>query len=334
MTVTDEPHPGAGLPSRFEVTTTRPEVADEWLGEAYVGYRRTHLRSDPDRFSFRAVGAEVPGLSIAGLRHLAEFACETEPLDDAVIVSAHLGGRIRVSAPHSSVEPDVGQVYLMPVGGPWRARWEDLDDEAVRLDRSVLERAAAGLGWEGGSVRFTAWRPISQAAADYVRAVTTHVRDDVLAHDEVARSPLAAAQAARSLAVATLLAFPSDALEALRDDGGHRQGAGEPAVVRRAAGFIDAHAHEDIDLATIARAAGIGPRGLQDAFRRHRDQSPTEYLARVRLEGAHRDLREADPTRGDTVHGIASRWGFTHPGRFSVTYREVYGCSPRETLAR
>ena len=36
-----------------------------------------------------------------------------------------------------------------------------------------------------------------------------------------------------------------------------------------------------------------------------------------------------DPT---TVADIASRWRFTHPGRFSVAYRRRYGCSPSETL--
>ncbi|WP_018333374.1 helix-turn-helix domain-containing protein [Actinomycetospora chiangmaiensis] len=31
---------------------------------------------------------------------------------------------------------------------------------------------------------------------------------------------------------------------------------------------------------------------------------------------------------------IASRWGFTHPGRFSIEYRQVFGRPPGETLRR
>ena len=55
-------------------------------------------------------------------------------------------------------------------------------------------------------------------------------------------------------------------------------------------------------------------------------------LRDVRLAGAHEELRAADPRDGRTVADIASRWRFTHPGRFSVAYRRRYGCSPSATL--
>ena len=47
---------------------------------------------------------------------------------------------------------------------------------------------------------------------------------------------------------------------------------------------------------------------------------------------AHRALQEADPSQGATVAEIAARWGFSHPGRFAVDYRHVYGRHPSETL--
>ncbi|NMO90950.1 helix-turn-helix domain-containing protein [Actinomycetospora sp. TBRC 11914] len=332
MTTTDERPGHARPPQRFALATTRPDVAESWLQDAYVGYRRARLRSDPEHFSFTTTGCEVPGLSIAAIRHRAAFECETEPLDGMLIVNIHRGGRMRVASPGSTVEPDLDEPYLMPVGGPWRVSWDDLDDEAVRLDRAVVERAAAGLGWESGPVDFSDWTPVSAAAAARMRAVTAHVRDHVLADDEVASSPLVAGQAARSLAVAALLAFPNDALEAIRAAGPETSSGA--AAVRRAVAFIEEHAREDIGLGEIATAARVGPRALQNAFRRQRGHSPLDHLRTVRLEGAHRDLVDADPTLGDTVGGIAARWGFSHPGRFSVTYRGRFGGSPRDTLRR
>lgn len=106
----------------------------------------------------------------------------------------------------------------------------------------------------------------------------------------------------------------------------------EPAVLRRALAFIDEHLAEDIKVKDIAAAARIGVRGLQHQFRRHRDCTPTEHLLRVRLERARAELRDADPTRGDTVAAIAARCGFTHSGRFSSQYRNRFGCLPRRTL--
>jgi transcriptional regulator GlxA family with amidase domain len=116
------------------------------------------------------------------------------------------------------------------------------------------------------------------------------------------------------------------------DPAGDTTAAREPAVIRRAVEFIDSNAHRSIDLAEIAEASLIGARGLQASFRKHRDQTPLGYLREVRMQRAHRDLLAADPAAGDTVAEIAARWGFAHPGRFSVSYREAFGVSPGVTL--
>ena len=67
------------------------------------------------------------------------------------------------------------------------------------------------------------------------------------------------------------------------------------------------------------------------AFRRHLDMSPIEYLRRVRLDHAHRQLLRANP-QTSSVQSIATEWGFAHTGRFSALYRRTYGRNPSETL--
>ncbi|GII04215.1 helix-turn-helix domain-containing protein [Planobispora takensis] len=57
----------------------------------------------------------------------------------------------------------------------------------------------------------------------------------------------------------------------------------------------------------IAEAVGTSARAIQYAFRRHHDTTPTGYLARVRLERAHRELQAVDPSAGTTVAAIAHR---------------------------
>lgn len=61
------------------------------------------------------------------------------------------------------------------------------------------------------------------------------------------------------------------------------------------------------------------------------DTTPHGYLRKVQLEYAHRALRSADPTRGDTVAGIATRWGFANAGRFATAYHSAYGASLADT---
>jgi transcriptional regulator GlxA family with amidase domain len=87
-----------------------------------------------------------------------------------------------------------------------------------------------------------------------------------------------------------------------------------------------------VTLTQMAEAAGITGRALQMAFMRHYDTTPTGYLRRVRLERAHRELRDADPSDGTTVAAIARRWGWANSSHFAVAYREAYGRYPRHTL--
>jgi len=107
--------------------------------------------------------------------------------------------------------------------------------------------------------------------------------------------------------------------------------AAQPQTLRRAIAFIEDNAHLDIRLIDIALALGVTPRSVQYTFRRHLGSTPLEYLRRVRLHRAHNDLQAADPTV-DTVMEIAGRWQFSHPGRFSMAYKEAFGTPPSRTL--
>jgi len=107
--------------------------------------------------------------------------------------------------------------------------------------------------------------------------------------------------------------------------------AAQPPMLRRAISYIHDNADGDIGLSDIATAVNVTPRSVQYMFRRHLGTTPLEYLRRVRLHRAHRDLQTADPAV-ETVTAIAYRWGFAHPGRFSMAYKELFGTAPSRTL--
>jgi AraC-like DNA-binding protein len=60
---------------------------------------------------------------------------------------------------------------------------------------------------------------------------------------------------------------------------------------------------------------------------------PLRYLWLRRMEQARRALAICDPTAA-TVTEIATNYGFWELGRFSVTYRTLFGESPSATLRR
>ena len=103
-------------------------------------------------------------------------------------------------------------------------------------------------------------------------------------------------------------------------------------AIRRAVEFIETHLSESITVADIAAAAQTGVRSLEQGFHDELNCTPTAYVRDRRLERTRLDLVEASAADGLTVTDIALRWGFTHLGRFSSTYRHRFGETPSQTL--
>jgi len=201
--------------------------------------------------------------------------------------------------------------------------------EQVVIPQDLISQVAqAAPNPSARPVRFTGYTATSPEAAARWRATFAYVRDTLLAGPESAFQPLLAASAAGLLAATALSTFPNDALT---DPTAEDRRDGSTATLRRAVAFIDEHAQEDVTMAGVAAAAFVTIRAVQLAFRRHLDTTPMEYLRRVRLDHAHRQLIAADPA-GESVTAVAYRWGFTSPGRFAAAYRKAYGVLPSRSL--
>lgn len=82
----------------------------------------------------------------------------------------------------------------------------------------------------------------------------------------------------------------------------------------------------------MAAAAGVSLWSLQRAFATL-GATPVAHIQQLCLERARRDLEKGAP--GDTVFGIACRWGFTSPdGAFRDGYRALFGERPSDALRR
>ncbi|CAN7305592.1 AraC family transcriptional regulator [Phenylobacterium sp. LjRoot225] len=105
-----------------------------------------------------------------------------------------------------------------------------------------------------------------------------------------------------------------------------------PGFVRRADRYISAHLKEDISLDDIVAAAGVPARTLYHGFQRFLGESPMRWLRLRRLECARADLIASG---GDiSVIDLANQYWIGHCGRFARMYRELYGETPSQTLAR
>jgi len=91
--------------------------------------------------------------------------------------------------------------------------------------------------------------------------------------------------------------------------------------------YIHEHYAEALSLDQIAATAAIGPRECLRCFKRTIQLSPLQYLLRCRvMHGAERLLSAPS----DSIAEISIACGFDSPSNFSMLFKRLLGCTPRE----
>ncbi len=311
---------------RFEFNTADPAAAESVINDTYVGYRPRVSGSTKD-FTFDVSRTSAGSLSLDHIAHSMAMTVESEPFEQLMFFFP-TAGTLGVAAGGVEARLGAGNPVLYPVGVPLRISWSPIRTEILSIPLEAAEQAAAEHD-DVHTLRFVGMRPVSSTMDRFWRSTVGFVAAQLEAPGSPMAEPLVQSRTLGLLGAAALRTFPNTTMSA-----DYRPGPGQagPAALRRAVAFIDANADLPITLTDISGAAAVSPRALQYAFARHYDTSPLDYLRRVRLERAHRDLQAADPSTGATVAGIAAHWGFAKPGNFSAAYHGAYGRAPRHTL--
>lgn len=94
--------------------------------------------------------------------------------------------------------------------------------------------------------------------------------------------------------------------------------------------WMAGHLADDFNLAEVAEVAGITPRALQMAYRKHLAKRPLQSLRLMRLAELRRLLlQSATPSRRLVAH--LDRCGLSRSGSTARHYRERYGEKPSQT---
>ena len=88
--------------------------------------------------------------------------------------------------------------------------------------------------------------------------------------------------------------------------------------------WIDAHAHESVDLERTAAVAGWSPFHFLRVFAGTLGVTPHQYLVRSRLRHAARILAETSRSVTDVAYDV----GFADLSNFVRTFRRAAGVSP------
>jgi AraC-like DNA-binding protein len=108
---------------------------------------------------------------------------------------------------------------------------------------------------------------------------------------------------------------------------------GRARIVHRAREYIRENLAAPISLDVLATVTGTSRRTLHRAFSDVIDDTPQNYVRRLRLHRIRRELVLRAEV-GCTVSAIAQSWGAgTDLGRLSARYQQLFGESPSTTLA-
>jgi len=121
----------------------------------------------------------------------------------------------------------------------------------------------------------------------------------------------------------------ADAVDAKTSTRGRRH----DAIIARFEDFLAANPDRPLYLTEICAAVGVAERTLRAACEEHLGMGPIRFLTLRRMHLAHRALLRADPSTS-TVTRIMTDHGFWELGRFSVSYRALFGEPPSATLRR
>jgi AraC family transcriptional regulator len=107
-----------------------------------------------------------------------------------------------------------------------------------------------------------------------------------------------------------------------RDDSASKDLA--PAWLRRTVDYLQARVLDEIHLDDVAALAGVHPAHLSRVFRRHYRCSVGQYVRRLRIELATRELAESQRP----IAEIAARLGFADQSHFSRVFVKRLGLTP------
>lgn len=97
--------------------------------------------------------------------------------------------------------------------------------------------------------------------------------------------------------------------------------------------WVHTHLNQPISVEILAERYDCSVRSVQMAFRKHRECTPMQFVRQARLWAVRRKLRERE-AQGVIISEIAFDYGFPHLGRFAQHYRDAFGETPSETVAK
>jgi AraC-like DNA-binding protein len=268
------------------------------------------LRLSAGRVDFSHRQAKLCDTSLGMLRYGTEVEI-VAPALDCYIAQLTLDGEVAFRTERFEIALKPGTLFVMNPGLRYRKTWSrDAHQFMIKIPRQRLTAHAAR------PIRFAPAAPRIDDA-DGLVGLIAHLCRDLANARGLSGHPCLRREMEDLLLSALVATQPCGAY----DDA--------PGYLQRAEAHMRAHTGRSIGINELIAAAGVSERALQQAFRRYRGCSPSEFSRNLRLDAARAALLS-----GEGVTETALAFGFAHFGRFAQAYAARFGEKPSETVKR
>lgn len=333
----DDPRPRLrprGLPPALQphgVYAANDPAEAAMFGRDLLGSHRVHvLDGDHDRFEATFHGVLVRDVTLGYLDYTTAVRVDVRHLPDDVLVLVPANGTSVISIGSTVVE---ASPVMAAIPRPGESLTLECDASAahllVRIDRTAFDvHLSRLLGRSLATpIEFDPSFDLTSPRANRWNFAIQMLHSELLERGSLLHGGIGHGQLEEFVMSSLLYSQHSNYSDLLAPTAvSIRQ------TVRRACDFIDRNLAGHLAVDDVAAASGVSVRTLQHQFAEDLNDTITAYIRNRRLERVRAALADTAPGSGVTVTDIASRWGFTHLGRFAVSYRERFGESPSATL--
>lgn len=334
--MTHFPEHFAWIPTGEQLTFSRPQEAKEYFSRLFVSHE---LQSLEQRSALRldARARWFQGCGLLTLEYAVPVRISPEQLGDIFLIQLPISGESRMRVGTEEIVATPNRATLPPTDQPAVIHWNrESPHLLICLPRAVVENVAARLYSIPSAAGLTLAHSLDLTSPNGLRFLQA-LRSF---HDELETSVSGGNEV---VATATLDLMIMRFLYAVDHSLAHNVPAprdGNPeaqlsqnAVAHRFIQLLREHASEDAQISDYAERLGISTRTLQLATASAFQRSPIKLLTMERLRVAR--IRLMDQSTADlSIAEIATNCGFGHLSRFSASYRQRYGETPRETRKR
>ena len=314
---------------------TNPAVAALY-GNDILGSHRVHVvDGDNDAFHSTFHGVLIRDVTLGYLDYSTAVRIDVRalPNDILVIVPATGGSTISTTAADGTTRTVDASPVMAAIPSPGAPMTLECGADAahlvIRIDRQAFDTHLSRLLGRtlDGAIEFEPAFDISSVTASRWNFAVQMLHAEIYEPESLLHETIGLGSLEEFLMSALLHTQASNYLGQLTSSKPPMSG-----TVRDAMEYIEEHLAEPIAVHDVAAAAGVSTRTLQNLFSKDVEQSPTSWIKNRRLERVRSDLADASANSDMTVTDVATRWGFTHLGRFAVTYKNRFGESPSQTL--